>query len=337
MSAVEPRCVFLGSETWACRSLECVLEHCKDVVVYCEPSSKPPAFAEPFGDSVAEYAAERELTVIEHGSPDGEAALREALSRPATCLISSNWRRRIAEDALGAAELGAFNVHGSLLPKYRGTAPIVAALADGEGTLGLTLHEMVEEYDAGAIVGQVEFEVDRDERVVEALFRAFETMTELFDRFFAALSTGLLRRREQDATLATWTRPLDSEFRSLDFAWTAAQVHDRVRALSFPYDGALLVGQVDANAAASRRGLHSSSPSAVRGDWVSYTVGASRVLDEHDQSPAGRVLRIEDSGLVVSCGGTNPVWVGEIVDAPKQAASLAMFRSASLRTSRNRS
>src|SRR3954470_8384710 len=118
-------------------------------------------------------------------------------------IISVYYRHMIGSKILALAPLGAFNLHGSLLPKYRGRAPINWAIVHGETQTGLTLHRMVKRADAGAIVDQEAVPIEpRD--TAEAVFRKILPLARrIFERQYDALVGGTVRETAQDDSQAT--------------------------------------------------------------------------------------------------------------------------------------
>lgn len=301
--------MFLGTETWGSETLEHLATRCDDLVVYGLPASTPPAFAPPFGTSVATVARRHSLRFVTTDVAGDETVLRSLLAERPSLLISSNWRRKLTAPTLRAATLGAFNVHASLLPAYRGSAPIVAAIANGDSESGLTIHRMVEALDAGPIASQTRFEIGPDDTVEQVLIRALGAMPALLDAFLFDLARERLPTRDQCENAATWTAGLARDFRTIDITWSARRVHDRVRALSFPYPGALLV--VDETST-----------------WIA---GASRVV-EHDVHEFGAGDASEyRGGLLLRCGGCEPagawVWLGSLQDERGRPIDVRTIRS----------
>jgi methionyl-tRNA formyltransferase len=189
-------------------------------------------------DSVARTAAEYGIPVI---TPD-EANTPELLARLEAIhpdfLFSFYYRQMLKPALLAAATRGAYNMHGSLLPKYRGRVPINWAVLNGETETGATLHRMVEKPDAGEIVAQQAVPILPD-----------DTAKEVFDKVVLAAEMcllGVLRR----LTLGTAPHaPMDLKQGSYfggrkaedgRIAWTksAQEIHNLVRAVAPPYPGA---------------------------------------------------------------------------------------------------
>jgi len=153
-------------------------------------------------------------------------------------LLSCYYRRILPPPVLSIPPLGAFNLHGSLLPRYRGRAPVNWAVLNGEAATGATLHVMTDRADAGDIVDQEAVPIGPDDTAGEVQGRVTRAALLVLERQLPALLAGRAPRRPQDESLATRfgrRRPEDGAFA---WTWTAAAIHDLVRAVSHPYPGA---------------------------------------------------------------------------------------------------
>ena len=161
------------------------------------------------------------------------------LRRAAPDLIFSFYFRGILpEDLLRIPRLGAFNIHGSLLPAYRGRAPVNWAVLNGETRTGATLHVMTARADAGDIVDREPVPIGPDDAAIDVQRRVTEAAVRVLLRRLPELESGTAPRTPQDAAAATVfgrRTPEDGRIR-----WTkpAKQVHDLVRAVTHPYPGA---------------------------------------------------------------------------------------------------
>ena len=106
-------------------------------------------------DSVAQLAEKANIPVLCPDDPNTPDFVKQIKELKADFLFSFYYRYMLSNDLLACASSGAFNMHGSLLPKYRGRVPVNWALVNGESVTGASLHEMVEKPDAGRLVDQV--------------------------------------------------------------------------------------------------------------------------------------------------------------------------------------
>lgn len=189
------------------------------------------------------------------------SAAQVAAMKPAV-IYSFYFRNLIPDGVLAIAGLGAFNLHGSLLPAYRGRAPVNWMLVNGEREAGVTLHHMVARADAGDIVGQRAVGID-DSDTALTLYRkivplGMELITEMHPRIVA----GTAPRRRQDVTQGSYFRRRRPEDGRIDWSWPARRIFNLVRAVTHPYPGAfcfargrkLLVWEARIGSESGRRG-----------------------------------------------------------------------------------
>jgi methionyl-tRNA formyltransferase len=156
-------------------------------------------------------------------------------------LLSFYFREMIQARVLELPRLGAYNLHGSLLPKYRGRAPINWVLVKGETETGVTLHEMTPKPDAGVIVGQTRIPIDWDETALSLTMKAAQAGRDLVRATAPRLADGSAPRIDQKtlgpSTYFGGRKPSDSR---LDFAMTAKEAFDQIRTVADPWPNAFL-------------------------------------------------------------------------------------------------
>ncbi len=211
------------------------------------------------------------LAAREHGVPGftpekvntPEWIERIAELRP-DLILSVYYRNMISSKILALPRLGAFNMHGSLLPKYRGRAPINWAVLHGEPRIGMTLHRMVKSADAGAIVDQDGVDLDPRDTAEQAFRKVLPCARRVLDRQIDALLAGTARETPQDDAQATYFGGRGPEDGRIIWAQTSVQIFNLIRAVTDPYPGAfsdvqgrrLMVwwAEADSPAARGRRG-----------------------------------------------------------------------------------
>jgi methionyl-tRNA formyltransferase len=153
-------------------------------------------------------------------------------------ILSVYYRNMIGMKVLNLAPLGAFNMHGSLLPKYRGRAPINWAVLHGETRIGMTLHRMVKEPDAGAIVDQEGVTIGPRDTAEEAFRKVLPCAQKILSRQIGALLAGRAVETPQDASQATYFGGRKPEDGRIDWTRGSREVFNLVRAVTDPYPGA---------------------------------------------------------------------------------------------------
>jgi methionyl-tRNA formyltransferase len=153
-------------------------------------------------------------------------------------ILSAYYRNMISTKILGLARLGAFNLHGSLLPKYRGRAPINWAVLHGEPRIGMTLHRMVKAPDAGAIVDQEGVDIGPRDSAEDAFRKVLPCARRVLERQIDLLLRGRAKETPQDDTQATYFGGRKPEDGRIDWTQTSTQIFNLIRAVTDPYPGA---------------------------------------------------------------------------------------------------
>ncbi len=153
-------------------------------------------------------------------------------------ILSVYYRNMIGMKVLGMAPLGAFNMHGSLLPRYRGRAPINWAVLHGEPRIGMTLHRMVKEPDAGNIVDQEGVDIGPRDTAEQAFRKVLPCARRVLARQIDALLAGTAKETVQDVSKATYFTGRKPEDGKIIWTQTSRQIFNLVRAVTDPYPGA---------------------------------------------------------------------------------------------------
>lgn len=153
-------------------------------------------------------------------------------------IFSFYYRELICDDILAIPPKGALNLHGSLLPKYRGRAPVNWVLVNGEKETGLTLHYMIKKPDAGDIVAQKRITITDDDTAL-TLYRKFVPLTrEILLKTIPLLANGAAPRIHQDEKKATTFSGRKPEDGKIDWTRSSEEIYNLVRAVTHPYPGA---------------------------------------------------------------------------------------------------
>jgi methionyl-tRNA formyltransferase len=188
--------------------------------------------------SVAETAAECGIPSLAPKDPNtAELAARIAALAP-DFLFSFYYRAMLKPLLLRLPPRGALNMHGSLLPRYRGRAPVNWAVLFGERETGATLHYMTESPDAGDIVAQTAVPILPDDTAREVLDKVTVAAEMTLDRVLPALVDGTAPRQPQDLAGGSYFGGRTPEDGTIDWNRDATTIHNLVRAVAPPYPGA---------------------------------------------------------------------------------------------------
>lgn len=229
--------MFLGTPEVAVPTLSLLLERGADVpLVITQPDRPVGRSATPQPPPVKRFALERGLPVSQPRRVRDEAFLTSIVDARPDLLVVVAYGRILPDPVLTAAPHGAVNVHFSLLPAYRGAAPVQWAIARGEGTTGVTTMRIGAELDAGDVYDQERVAIGAHERAPELFSRLARSGAALLARTVAALEDGTARPTPQDPWRVTLAPMLTRD----DGAWRpslrAAEVDARIRGFD-PWPG----------------------------------------------------------------------------------------------------
>ena len=187
--------------------------------------------------SVKQLATEANIPVRTPKKID-DAELEYFKSLQPELVLSMYYRAIIPDGILEVPRLGAYNIHGALLPKYRGRACVNWAVLNGETKTGSTLHVMTSFADRGDIVDQEEVSIEFEDTAHDVFLKVVEASRKIIERQLPALENGTAPRRAQDETQATKfgrRRPQDGE---IDWNKSAIEIYNLIRAVTHPFPGA---------------------------------------------------------------------------------------------------
>ena len=185
---------------------------------------------------------------------------------------------------LNIPKIGCINIHGSLLPKYRGAAPINRAIINGEKETGITFMFMKEKVDAGEIIFQEKIDILADETCGELYYKLSDLSVRSFPKLLEKIKSGKIERIPQDNKLITFARKMNKEDGKIDWSDKGEKVYNLIRG-TIPYPGAFTY---------------------YKGRKLKIT--RARFLDDYQDeadtgSPkSGRVVKIEKDAIFVSTG-----------------------------------
>lgn len=188
--------------------------------------------------SVAQLCQEKHLPFITPNANELVAITPKITALAPDYIFSFYYRYMIPAPILACARIAALNMHGSLLPKYRGRAPVNWAILHGETQTGATLHVMEVKPDAGDIVGQAQVMIGPDETATDVFEKVTQAAVAVINEVLPHLIEGNVPRKPNDLSKGSYfggRKPADGQ---IHWDQTAKQVHDLVRAVAPPYPGA---------------------------------------------------------------------------------------------------
>jgi len=188
--------------------------------------------------SVAKLCAQKNIPYMTPSSSELLELIPKIQAIAPDYIFSFYYRFMIPEQILACAKIAALNMHGSLLPKYRGRAPVNWAILHGETQTGATLHIMETKPDAGDIVGQASVDIGPNETATDVFGKVSQAAVSVIQRVLPSLIQGNIPRTPNELEKGSYfvgRKPSDGQ---IHWNQTAKQVHDLVRAVAPPYPGA---------------------------------------------------------------------------------------------------
>jgi methionyl-tRNA formyltransferase len=238
-------------------------------------------------------------------TPDAQEQLSQF---NADLIVVCDYGQILAAPTLATAQLGGINLHASLLPKYRGAAPINWAIYHGETKTGVTVIHMTPRVDAGPCIAQAETAIDPDETAVDLEKRLAELGAWLVLRTIDALKAGSLEALAQDPTMASKAPRLKKTDGLIDWSRPAAAIKDQVRALE-PWPKTYTFWR-----------RQSGAPMRL----IFGSVAVENRLDHFTCSEPGTVLAAKDDRLLIAAG-SGAVWPKSIQPVGKRLMSVDEF------------
>lgn len=232
---------FFGTGGFAARCLEEIASRQRLQLVVTAPPSIAGRGMRMRSTPVEDAALKLELPLWRAGSVNhSEELIRFYESEKPELILVVDFGQKVAEPWLSGPRCGCINIHPSLLPRYRGAAPVQRALMNGETETGVSLFRLTEKMDAGPVWLQARSAVDPEENAGELLERMAVTGSQLFTENAALLLNGTVALTPQDDSLSTVAAKIGKREAQLDLALGARKLHNLVRALC-PVPGAYVM------------------------------------------------------------------------------------------------
>ena len=225
------RVVFLGSPEFALPALRRLIASEHEVVAVVTQPDRPAGRGRGLRPPpVKELAQAHGLPVLQPKSVNGSDALDAIRALKPDALIIAAFGQILKQPLLDIPKRGSLNVHASLLPKYRGAAPVAGALLAGEETAGVTIMEVVLALDAGPVVAQRSLAIEPDDTTGTLTQKIAELGADLLVDVLPAWERREITPQPQNDAQATYVRPVRREDATIDWSLSAEEVWRRVRA-----------------------------------------------------------------------------------------------------------
>lgn len=288
------RIAFFGTPDFAVPTLEALLGSRHPVVVVVSQPDRPRGRGHKLQVTPTHAAAlAAGVPVLQPERVRDEAFLQTIAGMALDLGVVAAYGRILPEALLQLPRLGMINVHASLLPAYRGAAPVHRAVINGEAETGVTIMRVVRELDAGPMIAKASRPIGPDETTIEVEGALARLGAPLLVSVVDALSTGSAVETPQDDALATFARKISRSEGTVDWSRPAGEIHNLVRGLQpWPLVSAWLDGQRYLLHRTRRAGDRAGAPGGTvidaAGDRLSVAAGDGEVLHILRIQPEGR-------------------------------------------------
>lgn len=293
----------MGTPAFAVPSLEKLIEAGHEIVgVFTQPDKPKNRGMKLLPPPVKVCAQEHEIPVYQPTKLRDGTALAQIQALAPELIVVAAYGRILPDEILDYPNLGCINVHSSLLPRYRGAAPINWAILNGDEKTGVTIMHMATELDAGDIITQAETAIDPDEDAETLYQRLADMGGALLISAVEQLAAGTATRTPQEAAGVTLAPMLGRELSPIDWKRSAQEIHNQVRGL-IPWPTA--------------------TTDAITGDTMKILV--TQQTGEQTGAPAGTVVAAGKQGIDMACGDGKILRIVELQAAGKKRMKAADY------------
>ncbi len=296
------RILFMGTPDFAVPSVRALVEAGHMVCgAFTQPDKPKNRGMKLQPTPVKEFCLAHDIPVFQPAKLRDGMALAQIQELAPELIVVAAYGRILPDEILNYPVKGCINVHSSLLPKYRGAAPINWAILNGDAQSGVTIMHMAAELDAGDIISQVVTPIDPNETVETLHDRLADLGAQLLVETVEKIETGVAVRVPQDAAQVTFAPMLSRELSPMDWTRSARALHDQVRGL-IPWPAAV----------------------AELGG-VRCKIFSTLVCDQIVSKEPGTVLQADKKGLKIVCGDGTVLEICELQPDGKKRMAAAAF------------
>ena len=301
------RVVYMGTPDFAVKPLEALISNNYEVVgVFTQPDKPVGRKAVLTPPPVKVVAENNNIPVFQPDSLKNGEGVRILETLKPDVVIVVAYGKILPKDFLAFAKYGCINIHGSILPEYRGAAPIQWSVLDGKEFAGVTSMQMNEGLDTGDILLVEKTKIQENETSGDLYERLTVLGADVLLKTLEAIKNNSLNPQKQDDSKSSYAKMLDKSLSKIDWNLSAQEVHNKIRGLD-PWPVAL-----------------------TRFDGKNLKLFRSRLLNEEYNKSAGTVIKSKD-GIVVVCGDKKAVLITEVqLEGKKRMSASDFSRGANL-------
>ena len=296
------RIVFMGTPDFAAASLRQLITDGFDVVgVFTQPDKPRGRGMELSFSPVKELALSAGLPVFQPEKMRDGTALAQIRQLQPDILVVVAYGKILPDDILAVPKYGAINVHGSLLPQYRGAAPIQWAVLNGDETTGVTTMYLAHDMDAGDIIYREETAIGEFETAGELFDRLMEMGAKLLIKTLRDIEAGTAPRTSQDHSRASYVKMLDKSLCPIDWNMTPRQIVKHIM------------------------GLQPWPVATMELEGKSFRVFGADYTETKTGELPGTVIAAGKDGLEIACGGGKTIRITELQAPGKKRMAVGDF------------
>lgn len=294
--------VFMGTPAFAVPSLRMLLAEGYNVVAVVTQPDRPQGRKKVLTPTpVKEVALEYGIPVLQPQRMRNPEAVAELAAYKPDLIVTAAYGQILPRGVLDLPANGCVNVHGSLLPKYRGGAPIQRCIINGETETGITLMYMAEGLDTGDMIAQVKVSIEEEDTSGTLFDKLSIAGADLLKEQMPRLTAGKLEAQVQDEQQATYAPNLKREDEKIDWNRSTVDIYNQIRGL-VPFSGGFTLWNGDV-----------------------FKVWSSRKADKASKEAApGTVLQLAEQGIEVKTGDAS-LWLTRIQPSGKKQMDAAEF------------
>lgn len=226
---------------------------------------------------------------------------------PDICIVVG-WYWLISNETLNSVPYGFLGIHNSLLPKYRGSSPLIWSIINGEKSIGFSMFTLTDGMDVGDIWFQYEFELKQQDNVNSVLMTIEKSATEQLNKYYRDILSGELKPKPQNNNEATYCAKRNPEDGRIDWSKPSEQIFNFIRAQSYPYPGAFT--------AFKNRKL------------IIWSADMNKNIY---YGTAGQVAKISNDGVTIICGDNKSITIKDVEYEGNKLSSNSIIKTINTR------
>ena len=300
--------IFMGTADFGGMVLKTLTDYKENkIIVITQPDRPQGRGRKILPPPIKKIAVDKGLEVFQPENINDEESIRRINGFIPDIILVVAYGQILSSDILNIPKIGCINIHGSLLPKYRGAAPVNWAIINGEKETGITFMFMKEKIDAGEIIFQEKLNILPDKTYSELYSRLSALSAKSLPELLEKIKSGKIEKISQDNKLATFTRKINKEDGKINWSSKGEEVYNLIRGTTY-FPGAFTYYQ--------GRKLKITEARFLENDQNDTHVGSSQ---------PGRVIKTEKDGILISTGDNGIIKILRLIPAGSKELTANQF------------